>query len=352
MKPLKDRHSPAYEAAKRFRRGVNLGDYLETPPGQSWISYSAADFASMHREGFDHIRVPVAWQYYTGAAPEFRLEPEIFAKADFVVTNALANQLAVIIDLHHFSAFVSDPAGQMDKLLAIWRQVGAHYAAFPDTVVFDLFNEPHDGLTTAMMNPIYARLIAEVRKSNPRRTLMVEPGDWNKVGELKNLVLPPDDNVMVSIHCYEPYYFTHQGASWGGPDVQVTGIRFPGPPAEPLTPKPALELNPWVRKWIHDYNTLPTAENPSSPAAFEDLLKLARSWSDYYGRPVHIGEFGCYTSADAESRARYHAALRRAAEAQHLGWAIWDWGAGFRYWDRRHNRPMPGLHEALFGTTR
>ena len=130
MKPLKDRHSPAYEAAKRFRRGVNLGDYLETPPGQSWISYSAADFASMHREGFDHIRVPVAWQYYTGAAPEFRLEPEIFAKADFVVTNALANQLAVIIDLHHFSAFVSDPAGQMDKLLAIWRQVGQ----VPDTL--------------------------------------------------------------------------------------------------------------------------------------------------------------------------------------------------------------------------
>ena len=76
---------------------------------------------------------------------------------------------------------------------------------------------------------------------------------------------------------------------------------------------------------------------------------MLRQWSDHYGRPVHIGEFGCYARVDAESRARYHAAFRRAAEAQGLGWAIWDWSAGFRYWDKKKDRPMPGLREALFG---
>jgi endoglucanase len=31
-----------------------------------------------------------------------------------------------------------------------------------------------------------------------------------------------------------------------------------------------------------------------------------------------------------------------------LGWAIWDWSAGFRYWDKAKNQPMPGMREALF----
>ena len=29
------------------------------------------------------------------------------------------------------------------------------------------------------------------------------------------------------------------------------------------------------------------------------------------------------------------------------GWAVWDWKAGFKYWDG--DRPVVGMHEALFG---
>ncbi|MEY2465910.1 MAG: endoglucanase, partial [Verrucomicrobiota bacterium] len=94
---------------------------------------------------------------------------------------------------------------------------------------------------------------------------------------------------------------------------------------------------------------LPTAQNPSSAGAFADKLKFARAWSDYYGRPIHVGEFGCFTKADEESRARFYAAFRRVAEENQLGWAIWDWSAGFRYWDKPKNQPMPGMRDALFG---
>jgi endoglucanase len=348
MKPLTSRNSPACQAAKLFMHGVNLGGYLEPPPGESEVEYSAADFATIRAEGFDHVRVPIAWHYYTGPAPDYVLFSNIFDRVDSVVSNASANSLSVIIDIHDFEALVDDPAGQTDKFLAIWRQVAAHYADAPQTLAFDLFNEPHDALTTQLMNPIYARGIAEVRKTNPHRTIFVEPGDWAKTEELKNLVLPPDDNVIVAVHIYEPYYFTHQGASWSGPDVQVTGIQFPGPPATPLIPAPSLKLNRWVVKWIQHYNKRPTEKNPCSPLAFEGRLKLARAWSDYYDRPVQVGEFGCYTTADPASRARFHAAFRRALDEQKLGWGLWEWSGGFRYWDRRHKCPMPGMREALF----
>jgi endoglucanase len=307
----------------------------------------------MKREGFDHVRVPVRWNDYTGPAPDFTLSQGIFERADFVATNALAAGLAVIINIHGFDDFTKDPDGQTDKFLAIWRQIAAHYATFTNRLAFELLNEPNGAATTAKINPIFARAIAEIRTTNRQRTIFVGPSQWNQISELKNLVLPAnDDNLIVTVHCYDPFYFTHQGATWAGPDTRTKGIQFPGPPAQPLVPDPALKLNSWVVDWIHRYNTLPTAQNPSSPSAFAGKLKLAREWSDYYGRPIHVGEFGCFTTADPASRARFYAAFRRACDENRIGWAIWDWSAGFRYWDKSRNQPAPGMRGALFGKQR
>ena len=351
MKRLTNANSPAHRAAKWFMRGANLGDYLETPAANKWgLTLSADEFSIMKREGFDHVRVPIRWSDYTGPGPDFNLSAGIFARVDFVVTNALAANLAVIINLHHFDAFTSDPAGQTEKFLAIWRQVAAHYATSANTVAFELLNEPKDAATTLTVNPIFGQAIAEIRKTNPQRTIFVGPGKWNQISELKNLVLPAnDDNLIVTVHCYDPFYFTHQGATWAGPDVKTTGIQFPGPPAQPLVPNPSLKLNASVVDWIDRYNTLPTAQNPSSSLAFGGELKLARMWSDYYGRPIHVGEFGAYTKADPESRARFYQAFRRACDENKIGWAIWDWSAGFRYWDKANGQPVSGMREALFG---
>jgi len=351
MQQLTNFDSPAWRAAKLFRHGVNLGNYLEVPPGQYWgVTVSALEFSIMKHEGFDHVRVPVGWQHYAGPGPEFTLEPEIFSRVDFAVTNALAAGLAVMINIHHFDEMDENPQETEDAFLTIWRQIASHYKRFPGRLAFELDNEPHENATTAVMNPIYARAIAEIRRSNRRRTIFIEPGDWGSISELKNLVLPPDDRLIVSVHCYEPFMFTHQGANWAGAVSKVTGIQFPGPPAAPLNPDPSLKLPEWMRHWIRDYNTLPASENPSSPIAFEGRLKYARAWSDYYGRPIHVGEFGCYTKADAESRVRFYGAFRRSLDENNIGWAIWDWSSGFRYWDKEESRPVQGMHEGLFGS--
>jgi endoglucanase len=351
MKPIAGHQTPAWQAARNFMRGVNLGDYLEAPPRNfgRGVTVSAAEIAQIKREGFDHVRVPVGWHHYAGPAPDFTLDPVIFGRVDFIVTNALNDGLAVMINLHHFNELDRNPAGATDEFLALWKQIAAHYQHFSPKLVFELDNEPHENATTTLMNPIYARTIAEIRRTNPDRTIVVEPGNWGNIDQLTHLVLPPDDNVMVSVHCYEPFHFTHQGAGWTTTDVQQTGIVFPGPPATQLVPDPKLNPKPWVLEWIQKYNTLPSDQNPSSPMAFSGMLKFASAWADYYGRPVHLGEFGAYIKADAQSRANFYAAFRRTAESDHLGWCIWDWSANFRYWDKKNERPMPGMREALFG---
>ncbi len=350
MKPIAGRRTPAHLAAAGFMRGANIANYLEVPPGEGWFTpHSVLDLKLIRAEGFDHIRLPVGWHHYTGPAPDFKLSGDIFSKADQMVTNATALGLNVIINLHHFNEFTTDPAANTAWFHAIWRQVASHYAAAPPGVAFELLNEPKDAATTLLLNPIFAQTIRDIRLTNPHRTLFVGPGRYNSPEELPDFRLPDDDdNIIVTLHCYDPMFFTHQGAGWAGPDLRLTGIVFPGPPKTPLQPDPTLDLKPSVLRQIKKYNTLPADTNPSGPSAFRRKVELAKAWSEKFGRPVHFGEFGAFTTADQPSRARYYAAFRQALDSAGIGWAIWDWKSGFNYWDTKNHRPLPGMREALF----
>ncbi|HEX7655067.1 MAG TPA: glycoside hydrolase family 5 protein, partial [Verrucomicrobiae bacterium] len=348
--PLPNHRTPAYAAAAHFRHGVNAGDYLEA--SHPWAPINLTDLEAIQQEGFDHIRLPVAWHLHLGAAPDYLIDPAFFGQVDAVVTNTLQRGLGVMLDLHNYDDLDQAPEHPetVARLLRLWQQVAQHYQGTSGWLAFDLDNEPHARATTAVMNPIYARLIQAIREISPRRTLVVEPGEWGGIGELKHLELPMDDNLLVSVHCYEPFHFTHQGAGWVGADFQQKGVLYPGPPATPLTLDGTLQPKDYVQAWFQDYNTKPGPANPSSASAFVDKLHYVRAWSEYYGRPAYLGEFGALASVDPASRLRFYSDFRRAAERDNLGWCIWDWKANFRYWDTNKHAAMPGMHAALFGT--
>ncbi len=180
MKRIDGRLTPAHRAAKRYPRGANLGNGLEVPPGQNWAQhYTPADLRHIRAEGFDHARIPAGWHHYTGPAPEFRIKPAFFARVDELVDAGLEQGLGVIINIHHFDDFTTDPKGQTPKFLAIWEQIAAHYAKAPEGLAFELLNEPKDAATTEAINPIFAEAIGRIRKTDP------EPHDLRRAGEME-----------------------------------------------------------------------------------------------------------------------------------------------------------------------
>jgi endoglucanase len=352
MARIRGAKTPAHLAVARFRRGVNFGNYLEAPRGQDWgARYTVDDFKAAAREGFDHVRIPMRWSDWVGQAPGYLIDVSFYAKCDFMVTNALNNRLNAIVNLHHFEDFYKDPASSKSEFFALWKQISEHYKNYPaEHLAFELLNEPMDKATTEVMNPILAEAIRIVRKSCPQNTIFIGPGSWNSVSELKNLRLPADDsNLIITVHCYDPFNFTHQGAFWVGPHMGTKGVIFPGPPTTPLEPIPATKSKAGMSQWFERYNTAPREKNPSSPLAFEDKIQQAHDWSIYYGRPVHFGEFGAIMNADDVSRANWYREFRTRLESNNLAWAIWDWKASFPYWDPNQNKPRPGMREALFG---
>jgi endoglucanase len=325
------RDEEGFRAASFLQRGINLSNAWEAPPG-TWgdRTYGKADFRAIRRAGFDHVRIPVAWHHYMGPAPEHALNGEIFEEIDRLVDMARRERLAVVLTWHHFDRFTDSPDdAAVNQWHAGWRQIAMHYRTVSRRgLMFELLNEPRDAATTARMNVLYPAVIAAVREVDPMRTLIVSPGDWGSMKAVPELCLPRElRNLVATGHSYEPFLFTHQGASWTGNLNGTRGIVFPGPPPSPI--QPAADAPEWVTRWVADHNQKPETENPSGPVAFVALAEAAAEWSRREGRAVYIGEFGAAVWADAASRVRYGRAMREELERHGLGWAWWDWKSNF-----------------------
>jgi hypothetical protein len=78
-----------------------------------------------------------------------------------------------------------------------------------------------------LWNALLVKALAVVRQSNPTRPVIVGPTRWNSITMLPLLKLPADPNLIVTVHFYDPFTFTHQGAGWVNPSPP-TGTRWDG----------------------------------------------------------------------------------------------------------------------------
>ncbi len=335
--------------AARLGRGVNLGNALEAPTEGEWGMVIEAPFFELIREAsFDTVRVPIRWSAHAGAEMPYTVDEAFFERVDWVIEQALAQDLNVVINMHHYDEIFDEPVAHADRFVAIWEQIAHRYRDQPHTVYFELLNEPHNRLDAVAWNDLLTRTIRAVRQIDEFHTLVVGGASWNSIDGLTYLALPEEEgNIIATFHYYEPYLFTHQGAEWSGPEVSTTGVTWPGPPESELTLAPAARDVDWVRMWFARYHQISGSQNPASPEAIARDFDRAEAWRERRGVPLWLGEFGAYSTADMESRVRWTATVRREAEARGFGWAYWEFGAGFGVYDRANEAWRAPLLSAL-----
>jgi endoglucanase len=311
-------------AAAHFMKGINLGNRLDAPNEGDWGGViQAEDFPFIAQRGFDHVRIPIRFSGHALATAPYSIDATFFSRVDTVLDQATAANLAVVVDMHAYDDLSTDVAAHRDRFVALWTQVAVRYQNRPDTVAFELLNEPNGQLDTTW-NDVLLPAIAAIRETNPRRLLIVDSVFWADPTKLSLLALPDDANVMASIHLYEPKLFTFQGQDWIGPTFLTTGVIFPGPPATPIEPVQAAKDAAWANQWFIDYNTMPAATNPSGPATVAAQIALITAYRQSRGRAVYNGEWGPQDGGALDSRVRLVTAVREQCERAGVGWAIWE----------------------------
>lgn len=310
--------SPAFEMNARLGRGINMGNAFEAPSETAWSNPWQPDyFRRMAELGFSHVRIPIRWEpaARSMATPPYTIQESFMDRIKEVVDNALENKLHPIINMHHHEELFANPDQQKERFLAQWSQIASFFKDYPDSLLFEPLNEPHGAITPAKWNEFFAEALSRIRETNPDRIVVAGTADWGGLSALSQLELPDDDRLILTIHYYQPFTFTHQGAEWVD------------------------NSDPWLGTKWHDTE----AERETIKGEFA----YAINYSKTHNIPIHIGEFGAYNKADMDSRVRWTTFLSRWFEEEGFSWAYWEFSAGFGIYNRSTQQYLMPLVNAL-----
>jgi endoglucanase len=287
----------AKEQNAKLSRGVNVIGYDKA----LWKDHTKGRFKESYFQmikdaGFSSLRVNL--HPFSNMNSEYIINPAWLEALDWVVKKGLEAKLMLILDLHEFNAMADNPEAKKEMFLSVWKQLAPRYKDQPGDVLFEILNEPNQKLTVDLWNVYLVEAMKIIRETNPNRTLVIGPANWNGIESLNTLVLPENDrNIIVTVHFYHPMSFTHQGAPWAKDFKDLSGVKWTGTKEE----KDMIEAK----------------------------LKVAADWSKANDRPIFLGEFGAYDKADMDSRARYTAFVARTAEKFNFSWAYWQFDSDF-----------------------
>jgi len=280
---------------------------LEAPKEGEWGLYVQEEYFDLIKEaGFDFVRLPVNWKAHTTRTGyddgdvSYTIEPAFFARVDEVIGWALKQNLTVILDFHNYEDLMTVPNGE--QFWFLWEQIAEHYKGFPNSVLFELVNEPHGELNEARWNIILSGGLEIIRRTSPTRDVVIGPVNWNAYDSLSTLDMPNDEHLIVTFHYYLPFQFTHQGAEW------VDGS------------------SPWLG--------ITWDATDEQKADITRNFDSVSDWARRHGNVrILLGEFGAYSKAPQDSRVRWTTFVREQAEAHGFAWAYWEFGAGFGVYD-------------------
>jgi endoglucanase len=320
--------------------GFNLLEYFSTDT--DWMKYfpykndglfKEDDFKWIHDWGFNWVRLPMDYRFWTDPNDLLKINEEHVAPIDRAIRLGQKHKVHVNISLHRApgecildvmdekitgihitkekTSVYKDQAA-LDAFAHQWAFFAKRYKGISnDELSFNLVNEPLD-LDTARLGldqsaspkaDDYVRVvratIAAIRAEDPNRLIVT---DGYNVGRdpIPELY---DTKIIQSCHDYFP--------------VQVTHYH-----------------NPWARPY-GDNIPLPTWPLKDASGAVivskQTLVDKFAPWAEpaKQGVPIHFGEMGCYKDTPPDVVNAWFNDSLDVINGLHSGWALWNFRGPF-----------------------
>jgi len=344
--------------AARLSRGVNLSHWFAQGAGDSAhldvdSGYTTRDDLRKIRElGFRHVRVPVAPEPMFNEGDPERIEGPQLDALDRALDAIVAESLAVIVDLHPsqggpFKRRLANDDAHVRTVARFWRALARHLSTRdPELVFLEVMNES-EVKDRARWGAVQRVLLTAMRQGAPEHTLIATGARWGSVKDLALLEPLADRNVVYDFHFYDPYEFTHQGATWAVDRwAQLRSLPYPAS-VERVVPTLGRIGTTSAKMTALKYGT-----KGWDADLLAERLGAVSGWAERHGTRVMCGEFGAFRQgAPPADRARWLRDVRTLLERSDIGWSVWDYASpGFGLVDPKSGaarRPDPAVMKAL-----
>jgi endoglucanase len=312
----------AFKRAQSLDNGVNIS-WLEQTWAKDIINDNAptqADFELLKTLGFKSVRLPVAFAFFESKNIS---ADSVFGRIDNVIKLCQQHGMKLIIDYHYGELNDNNYLTETPKIINTWLKISNYYKNLSaDNLFFELYNEPPH-MNTQIWKDAAFNIVTAIRKVDKKRTLIVGASNFNSIYELSRFVRLADENIIYTVHFYEPFLFTHQGALWVGDQVATTGVTFPyiAEKFPSLNPK---TKGTWGETNYYQYKT------DGNEQSLTDKLLIVKKWATKYNVPLVCTEYGVYNKyADQDSRCRYIKAVRQALKKLKIPGVMWEYNDNF-----------------------
>ncbi len=316
-----------------FNRGVNLTGWFQAGNARQiqFTKFTKQDFINIKSLACDVIRLPVNLHNMTDGEPDYILDPIFLNFLDSAVSWAEDLQIHLLIDNHTFDPAVNTNPNIEPVLIKVWTQMAEHYKDRSDYIYYEVLNEPH-GITDQLWNTIQQNVIDAIREIDATHTIVVGPAGWNSYNNLDNMPEYTDDNLIYTFHFYDPFLFTHQGASWTDPSMEpLAGVPFPYD-AGSIPECPDELKGTWIQSALNNYGQEGTVKK------VKQLIDIAVDFKNSRNIPIFCGEFGVYIpNSPHQDRINWYDTVRTYLEENGIAWTIWDYTGGFGIFEEGGN---------------
>ncbi len=325
---------PAWTVSDKLGIGWNLGNQFDAHANEVsgetvWGNAKAtqATFNKIKAAGFSTVRIPVTWMGHIGEAPDYQIEAAWLDRVAEVVGYAENAGLNVILNMHHDGAdskywlniklAADSPAVHeqiMEKIGAMWGQIARKFSDKGDFLIFEAFNEIHDGgwgwgsnrtdggrqyQCLNEWNQVFVDAVRAAGGENEDRYLGIPAYCTNVDIAIESFVMPTDvceDRLMLSVHSYDPsdYALFANKSEWGHTASKANKV---------------------------------AGDNEADLQAI-----FVKIYDNFIAKdiPVYLGEFGCVNRESAREQAFQQYYLRyfaRLSKLYGVPSVIWDNGA-------------------------
>ena len=316
-----------------FTRGVNLTNWFQVGSARQiqFTKFSRQDFLNIKNLGCDVIRLPINLNAMTLGSPEYKIDPIFYSFLDSAVNWAEQLQIHLLIDNHSFDPAVNTQPDIENVLVKVWGQMANHYKDRSNYIYYEVLNEPH-GISTQVWGAIQQRVIDAIRVSDTKHTIIIGASGYNSYNELKNLPIYTDNKLIYTFHFYDPFIFTHQGATWVDPSMApLEQVPFPYD-VNTMPACPTALKGSWIENSINNY------QNDGTLNKVKSLIDVAVTFKNDRNVKIFCGEFGVYIpNSNNTDRSYWYDAVRKYFDEKGIPWTTWDYTGGFGLFKKGSN---------------